>query len=85
MKLTAKDNFYNTFKSFDMKDTNYLVGRTNIHQVNLKQNKTAHLENLGISFADPASSDEEGEYYDEEEDAEAEEKKWKPLYYIINL
>jgi len=39
----------------------------------LRANKTAHLENLGITFADPASSDDEDqEYYDEEEDAEPE-------------
>ena len=37
----------------------------------MRANKTAHLENLGITFADPASSDDEdNEYYDEEEDAE---------------
>ena len=67
MKLTAKDEFYNTSKSLDIKDTSYLVGESCIHQINLKQNKTAHLENLGIQYAD--ASDEEGsEYYDEEED-----------------
>ena len=51
----------------------------------MRANKTAHLENLGITFADPASSDDEdNEYYDEEEDAEpskgdAEPAKGKPV------
>ena len=71
MKLTTKDNFYNTFKSFDVKDTSYLVGKSCIHQVDLKGNKTAHLENLGIDYADAS---EGSEYYDEEEDG-----KWSNL------
>jgi hypothetical protein len=67
MKLTAKDNFYNTFRSFDVKDTHYLVGKECIHQVNLKTNKTGHLENLGIDHADASDG---SEYYDEEEEDE---------------